>query len=339
MVKLHEIRWNPLVKQWIIVAEHRSTRPWRPEEKQVVFKCPFCPGAPELAHLETWDVASLPNRYPALIENPPEPSRENLEILETVEARGACRVLIETPEHEGDLYTLSLEHVNKVIKLFKEEYIDLSSKAHIRYVAMFRNKGKEIGVSLTHPHSQIYALPFTPARIQVELESMLEYYEKRGKCLICDIVEYELGVKKRLIYKNEHYVALLPFYAMWPYEVHIYPRRHVNSVKDLSEEEDLHLADVLRVVTATYTALLERDAPYIMVFHNPPAKGEYPFYHFHIEFYQPYREKDKLKHAAGIEWGFWVFTYDGSPEKKAEELKEACKKAVGDLRDALGECG
>ncbi|MEM1719479.1 MAG: galactose-1-phosphate uridylyltransferase [Desulfurococcaceae archaeon] len=338
MTKLHEIRWNPLIKQWIIVAEHRSMRPWRPEEKREAFKCPFCPGAPELAYLESWNTVSLPNKYPALLESPPSPSREELKSLKAGKAKGECRVVIETPEHEGDLHTLSLEHAVKVIELFKEEYVKLSSRSYVRYVAIFRNKGKEIGVSLTHPHSQIYALPFTPPRIKVELESMREYHESEGRCMICDIAKYELSTGRRTIYENEHYVALLPFYAMWPYEVHVYPKRHINSIKDLSEEECIYLADVLRVVTATYTALLERDAPYIMVFHNPPVKGRYEHYHFHVEFYQPYREKDKFKHAAGIEWGFWVFTYDGLPEKKAGELREACKKAVGGLGDVLGKC-
>lgn len=338
MITLHEIRWNPLIKQWIIVAEHRSTRPWRPEEKHVEFKCPFCPGAPELAHLDKWDVVSLPNRYPALIEVPGEPANPGFEEYNVMAARGACRVVVETPEHEGDLHTLTLDHAYKVVEVYKSEYVKLSAIEYIKYVAIFRNKGKEIGVSLTHPHAQIYALPFIPPRIQVELESMKNYYDRKKRCLICDIVKHEIYEKSRLIYENRHYIALLPYYAMWPYEIHIYPRRHVNSIKDLEQEEILYLADVLRVVTATYTNLLERDAPYIMVLHNPPVKENYPQYHFHVEFYQPYREKDKLKYAAGIEWGFWVFTFDGSPESKAFQLRDACRSAVKGLKGVLGEC-
>lgn len=334
---MHEIRWNPLIKQWVIVAEHRSMRPWRPEESSRAFFCPFCPGAPELAHLEKWDVVVLPNRYPALVENPEEPSKQRFEAYSVMAARGVCRVVVETPQHEGDLHNLSLEHLTKVVETYRSEFVELSQKPFIEYVAVFRNKGKEIGVSLTHPHAQIYALPFVPPRIQVELSSFKEYLERTGKCLLCDIVEYELKENMRVVYENELFVALLPYYAMWPYEIHVYPKKHVRSIAELSYEDLRQLADVLRVVTATYSVLLERDAPYIMVFHNPPMKGDDP-YHFHVEFYQPYRDKDKLKYAAGIEWGFWVFTYDGSPERKAEELREACRKSTKSLGDVLGSC-
>ncbi|MGC8982163.1 MAG: galactose-1-phosphate uridylyltransferase [Desulfurococcaceae archaeon] len=334
---MHEIRLNPLVKWWIIVAEHRSMRPWRPDETAREVKCPFCPGAPELAHLDKWDVVVLPNKYPALVEEPERPKSPGFEAYEVKEARGACKVIVETPSHEGDFYTLSLDHVVKVIEAYSSEYAELSKREYVEYVAVFRNKGKEIGVSLTHPHSQIYALPFIPPRILAELDSMKEYYEKHGKCLICDVVAYETG-GERVVYENEHFLVLLPFYAMWPYELHVYPKRHFSSILDLRGEEVVHFADTLRVVTATYTELLERDAPYIMALHNPPTKGNYPYYHFHVEFYQPYREKGKLKYAAGIEWGYWVFTYDGSPEAKARELRASCAKAVQKLGEVLGKC-
>lgn len=335
---MNEIRWNPLVKWWIIVAEHRSVRPWRPEEKEVEFKCPFCPGAPELVHLDRWDVVSLPNKYPALSSTPLEVHRESFEPYRVREAKGSCRVIIETPEHEGDLYTLTLEHATRVMEVFREEYLKLSQLDYVEYVAIFRNKGKEIGVSLTHPHSQIYALPFTPLRILVEIGSMREYQSRYEKCLLCDIVKYELSRSIRVIYENRDYIALLPYYAMWPYEIHVYPKKHLNSLGDLDHEGLKYLADALRVITALYTELLERDAPYIMVFHNPPTRGDHSYYHFHVEFYQPYRDKEKLKYAAGIEWGFWVFTYDGSPEKKVLELKNACEKVESRLRGVLGEC-
>lgn len=338
MTVVHEVRWNPLVKQWVIVAEHRSIRPWRPEEKTKVYTCPFCPGAPELAHLEKWDAVSLPNKYPALIEEPEKPLQPGFKGYSVREAKGVCRVIVETPSHEGDFYTLPLSQVIKVVELYRQEFEELSKREYVEYVAIFRNKGKEIGVSLTHPHSQVYALPFVPPRIRAELESMKEYSDRNGGCLICDIVNYELGENTRVVYENKHFVVLLPYYAMWPYELHVYPKRHVRSISDLEGSEVEHLADTLRVVTGLYSVLLERDAPYIMAIHNPPSKGNYPYYHFHVEFYQPYREKDKLKYAAGIEWGYWVFTYDGSPERKASELKESCKKLKEQLGDVLGNC-
>ncbi|MCD6488743.1 MAG: galactose-1-phosphate uridylyltransferase [Desulfurococcales archaeon] len=335
--RVHEIRWNPLIRQWIIVAGHRKKRPWRPGERKGEKPfCPFCPGAPETKDLGAWDVIVLPNRYPALSpEAPMVSSRDGL--YRVMRALGVCEVVVETPDHEGDLCDLGLEHMKRVVKVFAKEYGRLGKLDYVKYVAEFRNKGKEIGVSLTHPHSQIYALPFIPPRIMAELESFKEYYRRENKCLLCEIIERERGERTRLIYENKFFTVLLPYFAMWPYEIHVYPRRHIQALTDLSDEEALYLADALRVVTATYNNLFDRDLPYIMAIHQKPVDGrDYSFYHMHIEFYQPYRERDKLKYAAGIEWGYWTFTYDGVPEEKAMELRKACSKALEKLDKYLG---
>jgi len=333
---MHEIRWNPLIKQWIIVAPHRAVRPWRPDEKES-FPCPFCPGAPELKDLKSWNVVVLPNKYPALLPNPTPAPKPDFPLYKVLDARGVSEVVIETPDHEGDLHTLSLKHVWEVVKAYREEYEKLSKLNYVEYIAIFRNKGKEVGVSLTHPHSQIYALPFIPPKIEAEIEVFQDYWNKLFKCVLCDILEYELACKSRLVYENPVFTILLPYYAMWPYELHVYVKKHVRSINELSDEDLKFLADSLRVVTATYNALLDRDAPYIMVLHNHPSKGDYP-YHFHVEFYQPYRDRDKLKYAAGIEWGYWTFTYDGVPEERVKELRSACRESVKKLGDVLGYC-
>jgi UDPglucose--hexose-1-phosphate uridylyltransferase len=195
----------------------------------------------------------------------------------------------------------------------------------IKYVAVFRNKGKEIGVSLAHPHSQIYALPFIPARIREEIRAHRSFRAKKGSCLICRLLDS--GKLGKPIYSNDHFQVFLPNYAMWPYELHIYPRDHSTWLTQLSHSGVLHLADALRAVSATYNNLFQRDLPYIMAVHQGPTGKWYVDYHMHVEFYQPYRESDKLKYAAGIEWGFWTFTYDGNPKDKAEELREALLRA------------
>ncbi len=334
---INELRWNPLLGNWIIIAGRRAERPWRPSSSGEG-KCPFCPGSPETARFSNWDVLTLPNKYPALTPNPEEPKSPEPSIYRNMPARGYCEVVVETPNHYGDLHNIELNHLAKVVKVFIKEYVRLSSINYVKYVAIFRNKGKEIGVSLTHPHSQIYALPFIPPRIQVELHNFREHYEKLGKCLLCEIIEEELKNNKRVIYANESFIIIHPYYAMWPYELHIYPRRHVTSIDCLNRNEVNDLADALRVVTSTYENLFDKEMPYIMVMHNKPSdRGEYSYYHFHIEFYQPYRDLDKLKYRAGAETGFWVFTYDGDPEIKRAELRKACRKGI--LRiNALGGC-
>ncbi len=329
-----------MIGGWIIVAGHREKRPWRPAEKHETKPgCPFCPGAPETGPYGRWDVLVLPNKYPALIPNPPPPEPIDIkEIYDVMPATGYCEVLIETPEHTGDLHDLSLEHMAKVVKKYKDEYVKLSQMDIISYVAIFRNKGKEIGVSLIHPHSQIYALPFIPPRIQVELKNFRKFYDKEKECLLCRIIRGEKRINKRIIYENNSYIIIHPFYAMWPYELHVYPKRHITGIDMLNDEEIKELADALRMATAIYAELYNRDMPYMMVMHNRPSDGnDYSYYHFHIEFYQPYRDRDKLKYRAGIETGFWVFTYDGDPSRKREELKSACKKASEKI-DHLGEC-
>ncbi len=335
--KVNELRWNPFLNQWIIIAGHRGKRPWRPDEKGEKF-CPFCPGAPETKEFGEWDVIVLPNKYPALTLNPPEPKDPGSSLLKPSKALGVCEVVVETPKHCGDLSDLSLDHMFKVIKTYRDEFIRLSRIKGIEYVAIFRNKGKEIGVSLTHPHSQIYALPFIPPRIAVELESFKKYYDETGNCLLCDIIFEEKRLNRRIIYENEYFLIVLPYYAMWPYEIHVYPKEHVSSLEELDNKRLFYLGDAIRMVTAIYNNLFDRDLPYIMAFHQKPSNKEIRYYHLHIEFYQPYRERDKLKYAAGIEWGYCVFTYDGVPEDKAKELKKACQKASKKLDEILGSC-
>jgi len=321
-----ELRWNPQLGDWVIVSAQRETRPW-----QLTTTCPFCPGAPET--LGDWDVLVLPNRFPALEPKAEKPALKPKSPYKVSKANGVCEVVVETREHEGDLCDLSLEHMAKVIEVFKSRYQKLGSLSYVKYVLIFRNKGAVIGVSLHHPHSQIYALPFTPPKIRRELNNAKRYMRRSNRCLFCDILDFEKSDRIRVIYENEAFTVFTAFSAMWPYETHIYPRRHVQSLLDLDGEERLTLADTLRVVTATYNNLFDFDMPYIMVFHQKPVDGkDYGFYHMHIEFYPPYRDKEKLKYAAGIEWGAGTFTYDGSPEERAQELKEACLKAVRKLK-------
>ncbi|MEM2154807.1 MAG: galactose-1-phosphate uridylyltransferase [Nitrososphaeria archaeon] len=327
----HEIRFNPLISQWIIVAGHRGKRPWQPSTASL---CPFCPSSNGTKDLASSQVIVLPNRFPALVLNPMEPSSKG-KFFKGKKAFGVCEVIVETTIHEGDLCDLCLDNVKAVIDTFANEFERLSNIKGIKYVAEFRNKGKEIGVSLTHPHSQIYALPFIPPRIMQELKSFEKYYTSNRRCLLCDILKEEVSRNERIIYLNKYFVALLPYYAQWPYEIHIYPKKHVDSVCAVNYEERIYLADILRVVTKTYNTLFEKDLPYIMVFHQRPTNKK-TYFHMHVEFYQPYREREKMKFAAGIEWGFWVFTYDGVPSENVEELRIACEKALQTMDKYLG---
>lgn len=317
-----ELRWNPLLGEWVIVAAHRQFRPWQPKTV-----CPFCPSSKEAK--EKWDVLVLSNKFPSLVENPPPPFSSPILPYKVEKAYGICEVIVETPKHEGDLCDLTQENVKRLIDIFTERYWKLGSKSFVKYVFIFRNKGAAIGVSLHHPHSQIYAFPFIPPRIEKELKSSSEYYDRYNRCLFCDVLKAEKEDGKRILYESKYTVAFVPYSAMWPYEIHVYPKRHLGSLLEMSEEERNDLAWILRVVTATYNSLFGFSLPYIMVFHQIPTDNKnYGFYHMHIEFYPPNRDRDKLKYAAGVEWGAGVFIYDRKPENRAEELRKACKEAI-----------
>ncbi|RLE92859.1 MAG: galactose-1-phosphate uridylyltransferase [Thermoprotei archaeon] len=320
----NELRWNPVLGAWIIVAAKRQKRPWRPKDY-----CPFCPGAEETGY--GWEVLALPNKFPALRPDA-KPSLKSEDIYKVRPGYGYCEVIVETPKHEGDLCDLTLENLKKVIDLYAERYEKLGSDPKIKYVFEFRNKGALIGVSLTHPHSQLYALPFIPPRIRRELVQAKKFYKRRKKCLFCHIIDLEKKAEVRLLYENEDFILFMPFFAMWPYETHIYSKRHLQNILQLTEKERYSLADVLKVCTKMYNSLFGFDLPYIMAIHQSPTDGkEYPYYHFHIEFYPLHRDAKKIKYAAGIEWGTWTFTYDGLPEERAQQLRQALHKALEEL--------
>lgn len=321
----HELRWNPLLRCWTIVAGRRIKRPWRSG------KCPFCPGGEETAG--SWRVLALPNRYPALSPNAPEVIGDDL--FGKARALGECEVIIESPQHEGDFPDFPLDQVALYIELLAERTRILGSKPYIKCVVPFKNKGALIGVSLTHPHSQIYALPFIPPRIARELESTEDYGRRYGRSIFDDILARELEEGSRAIYENDSFIIFMPFFVMWPYELHVYPKINVTSLPELGRGDQKMLADAVRVAVGTYEELFGKDCAYIMIFHQAPTDRKYTDYRLHLEFYTPHFTSDRIKYAAGIEWGAWVFTYDGVPEERAEEVRAAARKALGKI-DHLG---
>jgi len=315
---INEVRWNPLLGTWVIVASGRAMRPWRDVE------CPFCPGSPETGY--GWDVISLDNKYPSLTTEPVVSTR-GVGQSTAEPGYGRCKIVVETPDHEGDLDTIPIQNLARYIQLLGRETEELSRDPKIEYVAPFRNKGELIGVSIHHPHSQIYALPFIPLKIKIELDSMRNYALARGSCLICDILRAEEN-GEHLLYTNKDFSLILPFYAQWPYECHIYPTRHFQLLSELTPSEAENLAEALHVTVAMYNSLFSFSLPYMMVIHQAPVKGSHPHYHLHIEFYTIHRSPDKLKYAAGIEWGYWAFTYDELPENRVKELRKALRRGA-----------
>ncbi|MGH6829948.1 MAG: galactose-1-phosphate uridylyltransferase, partial [Methylocella sp.] len=172
-----------------------------------------------------------------------------------------------------------------------------------------------------HPHGQIYAFPFIPSRIEKEIAAARAHRRKHGRCVFCDVLKKERRGGERMVAENDAFTAFIPFYARWPYEVHIYSRRHLGTLEAFRPAEERALAEMLKWVTLKYDNLYHMSFPYMMVLHQAPARGRHDDFHFHIEFYPPHRSKEKLKYLASVETGGGSFLNDSLAEEKAAELR------------------
>ncbi|MHA2378945.1 MAG: galactose-1-phosphate uridylyltransferase [Candidatus Thorarchaeota archaeon] len=312
---MSRLRWNPLLGEWVILSPRRSGRPFQEEEQL----CPFCPGQPETEG--DWDVLTLDNKFPALSqESGIVPLDEN--VVMDAPGYGLCKVILLSRDHQEQVERMDDEQLGRVFKEYLEVFKEIDSRAGISYVVQFENRGRAIGVSLDHPHAQVYALPFIPPRVSRELEQSKKFWEGEETCLICKMLENELkSLESRIITETERFVSLVPFSARLPYEVHIYPRFHAPSLLEL-EEHLLELGQIVRDTVLRYSKVFDEIA-YSMVFHTRPTVGEHPYWHFHVEFYPPWRDRVQLKYLAGIELGAGTYTNDSIPEETARELREA----------------
>ncbi|NPV07033.1 MAG: galactose-1-phosphate uridylyltransferase [Anaerolineae bacterium] len=321
---MSELRWNPLLEEWVITASHRQERTFFPPPGY----CPLCPTQPggfptEVAEPD-YDVVVLQNKFPSLRPEPATPAVAGHLLTPVLPAQGECEVVLYSPRHEATLVDLGPATVYKLVQVWRDRYQELGARSEIDYVFIFENRGPEVGVTLTHPHGQIYAFPYVPPVVQRELAAMERYWYRERRCLLCDLLRREIEDGVRLISHFGEFRAVVPFYARFPYEVHVLPERHLGSLSQMSPEEDWGLAQAIHDVVARYDALYDGPMPYMMVLHqNPSDGGAYRHHHFHLEFYPLRRSADKLKYRAGCETGAGTFITDALPETWAEELRRA----------------
>lgn len=318
---MSELRFNPLLGEWVVTATQRQDRTFLPPPDF----CPLCPtkpgGFPTEVPRSVYDIAVFENRFPSLKREPDVPTVESTELYPVRPSFGVCEVVLYSPEHGTTLAAEPPEQILKLIKVWRHRFVQLSLLDFVKYVFIFENKGEAVGVTLHHPHGQIYADPFIPPVIERELTQSREYFLVNKRCLLCDILKAESG--ERTVAENSHFAAYIPFFARYPYETHIVPKRHIQSLDDLSPSEEISLAEILKQVLSAFDRLFDISFPYIMAQHPRPSDDEnYDFYHFHIEFYPPMRTAAKLKYLAGSESGTGLFINDTLPEEKAAELRQ-----------------
>ncbi len=321
---LAELRWNPLLRTWVIMSSHRQNRPLLATD----LSCPFCPESGKVP--ADFDIYAYDNDFPSLELDPPEPDVAGDELIPVRPAFGKCEVTLYSPRHDAMLAQLPLEHVVKLVEHWKQRYQALGSIEGIEYVFIFENRGEAVGVTMHHPHGQIYAYPFLPLRIKTELDSAEEHWTRTGGCLFCDLLRHVKEDGRRMVYQSDGYSFFVPHFAEFPFQVYLVPDLHTSSLSAMSPDERRGLAKAIKCITGAYDSLFDMPFPYMMCMHqNPTDGGQYPYYHFHIEFYPPMRDHDKIKFNASSETGAWATINDTRPEEKAAQLREKIAEQPG----------
>ena len=326
---MNQLRWDPTLEEWVSYATHRQDRTFLPPAEY----CPLCPakpgGFPTEVPRESYDIVVFENKFPSFVPDAPQPEEPGTALSTTAPGRGAAEVVLYSEDHDATLAELSEGRIRNLIEVWTDRYRELGAREEIEYVFIFENKGEAIGVTLHHPHGQIYGYPFVPPRPRKELGAAHVHRERRGTCLHCDLLAEEQADGRRVLHKGEHFTAFVPFHAHFPYEAHVYARRCVPSIDCLGENERRDLARALKRLLTGYDALWGFSLPYMMVMHQAPTDGGgyEGVAHFHIEFYPPNRTAEKLKYLAGSETGAGAFIMDALPEKTAAELREAVERA------------
>jgi UDPglucose--hexose-1-phosphate uridylyltransferase len=292
-------RWNPLLREWVLVSPHRTQRPWLGKVDKVAPapfleydpECYLCPGnvrAEGLRNPAYNETFVFDNDYPAMLPNvsPDESDQDGL-IVARVE-RGICRVVCFSPRHDLTIPRMQLEEVKRVVEVWMQQYQELGDVPWVKHVQIFENRGALMGASNPHPHCQIWAneeVPNIPVREQL---AMSEFLEANEKCLLCEYLRLEVEDGERIVCDNEGFVAIVPYWAVWPFETMILSRRHASSLTELDDTEQGYLANILRRLTIRYDNLFEKAFPYSMGFHQAPTDGEnHSEFHFHAHYFPP----------------------------------------------------
>lgn len=352
---MSELRKDPVVERWVIIAADRGRRPTDAQPAVPTPEgpsCPLCEGNERMTSDEIWalrpggsapdepgwEVRVVPNKYPALrVEG--EPQRRGIGIFDMMNGIGAHEVVNESPDHFWRMGDGPPEKIQQVLLAYQLRVADLYRDSRLRYCVVFRNYGAEAGATLTHPHSQIMAIPVVPRRVKSKLIAARDYYAGKERCIFCDVIDQELALKERIFYANESFVAMAPFASRFPFELAIYPREHSHDFTQLDEPGRAALSDVLHRCLAYLRPALGSPSYSFVLNVAPnttprPGKPHYWStlaldYHWHIEILP------RLAGTSGFEWGTGFYVNPVAPEDAAEFLRSAMGQSAREAAELL----
>lgn len=329
---MSELRKDPIVGRWVIIATERGKRPsdWANEPSMKAGGlCPFCPGnedktPPEIMAIRPmsdqrdipgWEVRVVPNKFPALqIEGSLAPRGNG--IYDTINGIGAHEVVIETPNHASDLADLSEKNFHDILLIFRDRTRDLKKDSRFKYILIFKNHGAAAGASLEHTHSQLIATPIVPKRVMEELEGSKRFYNFKERCIYCDIIQQEKKSQNRIVSVENSYIVIEPFAPRFPFETWILPQQHYSHFEDMPDQMYSELVKVLQDTLVRINKSLGYP-PYNFILHTSPVQEPaLPEYHWHFEIIP------KLSKVAGFEWGSGFYINPTPPESAAGYLSE-----------------
>ena len=325
-----ELRQNMATKEWVVIATERARRPHEFKSKAPKAaeslpahdpKCPFCPGAedktpPETYRIEEdgkWLVRAFPNKFAALV---PEGDTDNLfaGVKRVMKGVGFHEVICETPLHNQPMALLTEEHLTSVIKVYQARFKDIASDPRVEQIIIFKNHGAGAGTSLVHPHSQLIALPVVPAHIRHRVEEAMRYFDDHGRCVLCDMLEMELGEETRIVSDMDGFVTFVPYASFSPFHAWIVPKSHQACFGDMKEEEMRGLARSLKnVLLKIYNGL--NDPDFNLVINSAPLDSGKRYYHWYLSVIP------RVTKTAGFELGTGMFINTSLPEENAEYLR------------------
>ncbi len=324
-------RWNPLTAEWVLVSPHRNKRPWQGQTEgsssetrpQYDPECYLCPGNSRAGGQQNPDYSDtfvFQNHFRALLPDGDDAGFER-GLMRAERETGLCRVICFSPRHDLTLPRMTVDAIRRVVDLWTEQTIELAAMEGINHVQIFENKGAVMGCSNPHPHGQIWAQRSLPNETETELRQMRDHYSRHGNGLLADYLQQELTEDRRIVCSNDSFVAVVPFWATWPFETLVLPRRRIRSLVELTETERDGLADIIKRLTTRYDNLFQTSFPYSAGLHQAPTDGfDYPEWDFHMHFYPPLlRSATVKKFMVGYEM-LASPQRDITPETSAEML-------------------